>query len=224
MPRLIDLLDTKKMTLVAALAQNDPEMAEAAVAGGADALCLHINVRDFGDFKTEKEKLAAVLGTCELPVGVVTGMKKQASRHEIEEMIKMGFDFFNINIEHAPAYVPDLKQITKVMALGSRFTIDVVLGVGKFGANAIDAAIVPSSEHGKELKVGDLQNYISIVMTAGIPVIVPTQRSVKPSEVAIIADTGARGLMLTPVVTGKTAKGIKEMVQAFRVAVDDLGD
>jgi hypothetical protein len=212
------------MTLVAALAQNDPELAQAAVDGGADALCLHINVRDFGDFLAEKEKLAAVLEACELPVGVVTGMKKQAARHEIEEMIKMGFDFFNINIEHAPAYVPDLKRITKVIALGSRFTIDVVLGVGRFGANAIDAAIVPSSEHGKELKVGDLQNYISIVMTAGIPVIVPTQRSVKPSEVAIIADTGAKGLMLTPVITGKTARGIKETVQSFRVAVDDLGD
>jgi len=224
MPRLIDLLNVNKMTLVTALAQNDPELAQAAIEGGADALCLHINVRDFGDFKAEKEKLATVLEVCDLPLGVVTGVKKQAARHEIDEMIRMGFDFFNINIEHAPAYVPDLKRVTKVIALGSRFTIDVVLGVGKFGANAIDAAIVPSPEHGKELKVGDLQNYISIVMTAGIPVIVPTQRAVKTSEVAIIADTGAKGLMLTPVVTGKTVKGVKETVQAFRVAVDDLGD
>ena len=224
MRRLVDLLDQNKMTLITALAQNDPEMAEAATEAGTDALLLHINVRDFGDFKVEKEKLARVLEVATVPVGVVTGMKEQAAKNEVEEMIGMGFDYFHINIEHVPSYIPDLKDIKKVIALGARFTIDVVLGVNRYGAHAIDAAIIPTSERGKELNVGDLQNYISIVMAAGIPVIVPTQRAIKPSEVAIIADTGAKGMILTPVVTGKTPKHIKENVQEFRVAVDDLGD
>lgn len=224
MPRLIELINQNKLTLITALARNEAELAEAAIAGGTDALLLHVNVRDFGDFKFEKDNLSEILKLAKVPVGIVIGTKKLASQKEIDEMIKMGFDFLNIKIEHAPKYVTGLKGITKVLALGSRFTIDLVLGVRSFGANAIDAAIIPSSEYGQDLKVGDLQNYISIVMSAGIPVIVPTQRKIRASEAAIIADTGAKGLLLTPVVTGKTSKGVKETVQAFRVAVDDLGE
>ena len=54
--------------------------------------------------------------------------------------------------------------------------------------------------------------------------IIPAQRAIRPSETAIIADTGARGLMLTPVVTGTTAKHVESNTREFRVAVDDLGD
>ncbi|KPJ68409.1 hypothetical protein AMJ44_06510 [candidate division WOR-1 bacterium DG_54_3] len=224
MPKLIDLLNKNKMTLMAALPKNDPELAEAAIKGGADALQLHINVGDFGDFKSEKEMLSEILALSKHPVGIVPGAEKHATQKEMKGMIKMGFDFFSVDIEHIPSFMPQIKDISKVLALGSRFTIDVVLGVGKYGADAVDAAIIPSTGYGKDLMVGDLQNYISIVISAGIPVIIPTQRSIRPSEVAIIADTGAKGLMLTPVVTGTTSKHIQERVQEFRVAVDDLGD
>jgi hypothetical protein len=54
-------------------------------------------------------------------------------------------------------------------------------------------------------------------------VIVPTQRSIRTSEVAIIADTGAKGLMLTPVVTGTIPKHVEKAVREYRIAVDDLG-
>jgi hypothetical protein len=224
MPKLIDLLNKNKMTLIVALSKNDPESAEAAIKGGADALQLHINFHDIGDFKNEKENLSRVLELSSLPVGVFPGAKKHAAQKEMEEMIKMGFDFFSVEIEQIPSFMSQIKGISKVLALGSRFTIDVVLGVGKYGADAVDAAIIPSTGYGKDLVVGDLQNYISIVISAGIPVIIPTQRSIRPSEVAIIADAGAKGLMLTSVVTGTTSKHVRERVQEFRVAVDDLGD
>ena len=223
MPKLVDLLNKNKMTLIAALPKNDPELAEAAIKGGADALQLHINFHDIGDFKTEKENHSRILELSSLPVGIFPGAKTHASQKEMEEMIKMGFDFFSIGIEHIPSFMSQIKGVSKILALGSRFTIDVVLGVGKYGADAVDAAIIPSAGYGKDLVVGDLQNYISIVISAGIPVIIPTQRSIRPSEVAIIADTGAKGLMLTPVVTGTTSKHIHERVQEFRMAVDDLG-
>jgi hypothetical protein len=223
MPKLIELLNKNKMTLIAALPKNDPKLAEAAIAGGADALQLHINAHGFEDFKRERDNLEKILSTSKIPVGIVPGQKEHASQKEMNEMVKMGFDFFNMKIEHLPSFSKNLKGISKVLALGSRFTIEIVLGVKTYGAHAVDAAIIPSSEYGKDLLVGDLQNYISIVISAGIPVIVPTQCSIRPSEVAIIADTGAKGLILTTVVTGTTPKHVKERVQEFRVAVDDLG-
>ncbi len=224
MPKLIELLNKNKMTLIAALPKNDPELAEVAIKGGADALQLYINVRDFGDFKSEKGRLSEILELSNVPVGIVPGAKKHATQKEMSEMIKMGFDFFSVGMEHIPLFMSHIKGIPKVLALGSRFTIDVILGVGKYGADAIDAAIIPVSGYGRDLVVGDLQNYISIVISAGIPVIIPTQRSIRPSEVAIIADTGAKGLILTSVVTGKISKHIRERVLEYRVAVDDLGE
>jgi hypothetical protein len=222
MTKLVNLLKTNHLSLIAALPQNDPELAKAAVAGGADALQLHVNVRDIGSLAEEKENLVNVLKSVKIPTGLMIGPKAEITEHDISEIKKLGFDFFNIKMDRLPPFITESKGLSKVLGLGSRFTIDVVLGVGKYKADAVDAAIIPSSEFGKELIVGDLQNYISIVMSAGIPVIIPTQRSIHASEVAIIGDTGAKGLMLTSVVTGKTAKKIKAVVQQYRVAIDDI--
>jgi hypothetical protein len=224
MPKLVDLLNKNKLTLLVALPENDPQLAEAAIKGGADALQLQLNIHDIGNFKSEKRNLSEILKLSSLPVGIMPGAKKHASQKEMQEMIKMGFDFFNMKMENLPSFYSKIKGVSRVLGLGSRFTIDVVLGIGKYGADAVDAAIIPSTESGRDLIVGDLQNYISIAISAGIPVIVPTQRAIRPSEAAIIADTGARGLLLTPVVTGTTAKHIEANVREFRVAVDDLGD
>ncbi|MFH1684652.1 MAG: hypothetical protein ABIA67_07220 [Candidatus Margulisiibacteriota bacterium] len=223
MPKLVDLLKKNKMTLIVALPKNDPELVQAAIAGGADALQLHLNVKGIGDFNQEKAKLEEIIRLANIPVGIVPGNKKQATEKEVNEIIAMGFDFINIKRESLPPYYSAIKGVAKVMGLGNRFTIDLVLGIGEHGADVLDAAIIPASEQGKNLVVGDLQNYISIVVSAGIPVIIPTQRSIRPSEVAIISDTEARGLMLTPVVTGTSAKHIEKSVREFRVAVDDLG-
>ena len=214
MPKLVKLLNTNKMTLIVALPKNDPELAQAAIAGGADALQLQLD---------EKPALKEILRRAKIPVGLETGNKKQPTEKEIKDLVSLGFDFLNMKRDHLPDYYSRLKGVAKVMGLGNRFTIDLVLGVGEHGAQALDAAIIPVAEHGQELVVGDLQNYISIVISAGIPVIIPTQRSIKPSEVAIIADTDAKGLLLTPVVLGTTAKHIEQNVREFRVAVDDLG-
>lgn len=223
MPKLVELLKKNKITLIAALPKNDPELAKAAITGGADALQLHLNVKGFGNFKQEKANLEEIIGLANIPVGIMPGNKKQASEKEIQEIIAMGFDFVNMKRENLPPYYSKIKGVSKIMGLGNRFTIDLVLGIGKHGADALDAAIIPVSEYGKDLVVGDLQNYISIVISAGIPVIIPTQRLIRPSEAAIISDTGAKGLLLTPVVLGTTAKHIEKNVREFRVAVDDLG-
>lgn len=222
MPRLIDLLNKNKMTLITALPKNDSELAKAAIAGGADALLLHVKVHGFGDFLGEKENLSKIVKNSKIPVGIVPGSKDCANEEEMREIVKMGFDFFDIDFEHVPAFMLQLKSITRILALNSRYTLDKLMGLSSLGAETLDAAIIPMDGWGKELVVGDLQNYIAIVISAGIPVVVPTQRSIKTSEVAIIADTGAKGLLLNPVVTGTTSQHIKKAVSEFRAAVDDL--
>ena len=136
----------------------------------------------------------------------------------------MGFDFFNVGIEHLAPPVLGVKGVSKILTLNSRFTLDELIEISQTKFDALDAAIIPSVGKGRPLQVGDLQQYISIILSAGIPVIVPTQLHLHPSEVAIIADAGAKGILLTKVVTGSTAQHIEEATNKFRMAIDDLGE
>jgi hypothetical protein len=215
MPRLTELLNINKLTLIVDLPQNDPVLAEAAIAAGADALQLH--------YDNDQEKLKKILKSTSIPAGIMINKPAQVEKKEVQALGKLGFDFINMKRDDLPEYYSNIKGMAKILGLGNRFTIDLVLGVGEHGADALDAAIIPTAEQGKDLVVGDLQNYISIIIAAGIPVIIPTERAIRPSEVAIISDTEAKGLMLTPVVLGTSAKHIEKNVKEFRVAVDDLG-
>ncbi len=215
MPRLTELLNINKLTLVVDLPKNDPALAEAAIAGGADALQLR--------YDPDQENLARILRSTSIPVGILVNEPDQLAKKDVQAMGKLGFDFINMKRDNLPDYYENIKGMAKVLSLSNRFTIDLVLGIGEHGADALDAAIIPVAEKGKDLVVGDLQNYISIIIAAGIPVIIPTERAIRPSEVAIISDTEAKGLMLTPVVLGTSAKHIAKNVREFRAAVDDLG-
>jgi hypothetical protein len=203
------------MTLIVALPENDLEMAEAAIEAGADALQL--------DFRGEKAKPKKILDKADIPVGIVPSGKNLASDKELQEIAKLGFDFISAEMGVAPAHFFSAKKISKILSLNSKFNIDQLIEISAMQSDALDAAIIPASGWGKELVVGDLQNYISIVLSANIPVIIPTQRSIRPSEVAIIADTGAKGLLLSSIVTGATPKQIAETVREYREAIDEIG-
>jgi hypothetical protein len=55
-----------------------------------------------------------------------------------------------------------------------------------------------------------------------VPVIIPTQLSIRPSEVAIIVDAEAKGLLLTPVVLGTAPTHIEKNVREYKAAVNEL--
>ncbi len=224
MSRLINLLNDNKMTLIVALPENNVDLAAAAVDNGADALQLHINTKGFKTFAEEKAGMEAVLKKVNVPVGIVPGHEKCADENEMKEIARMGFDYFSMDMDVMPDFMQQFKRISRILALNSKFTLDKLITSSQEGLDALDAAIIPTSGWGKDLVVGDLQQFISIVLSSGKPVIIPTQRSIRTSEVAIISDTGAKGLLLTPVVMGTTVKDVAKAVKEYRIAVDDLGD
>jgi len=224
MPKLSKLLKKNKMTLIVDLPENDPGLAEVAIEEGADVLQLHISMQGVGAFEQEKENLSAILHNSKVPIGLAVGRQNHLSKKEIDQITKMGFDFFNIGIEHLTPPILGAKGISRILTLNSRYTLDEVVEVSQSKFEALDAAVVPASDRGKELQVGDLQRYISVILSSGIPVIIPTQRDLHSSEVAIIADTGAKGILLTKVVTGSTLKHVGEATRKFKGAIDDLSE
>jgi len=216
MQKLTELLDVRKLTLIVELPSNELALAKAAVDAGADVLQLT------GNFEIEKDNLAAIVKAVEIPVGYYS--PEAISEDDFAAAVKMKFDYLNVQEKNAPPFILKSKKISKVLSLDSRFSLEKITDLAGQGGEALDAAIIPSSTWGKNLVVGDLQNYISIILSAGIPVIIPTERAIKISEVPIIADTGAKGLLLTSVVTGTTAAHLAKAVGEFRAAIDDLAD
>lgn len=222
MSRLIDLIGNNKLTLIVALPENDLEMAEAAFAAGAEALQLPLNMREFNTLEQERATIKKIMKIIEAPLGLFIGNDKDLHESELQEIEKLGFDYLCIGIEHLSPTVLKSKKLSKILALNSRYTLDELIELSHNNFQALDAAIIPSSDPETDLVVGDLQNYISIILSANLPVIIPTQRQIRPSEVPIIADTGAKGLMLTQTVLGTTAKHIADAVGKFKTAIDEL--
>ena len=173
MPKLVELLKKNKMTLIVALPDNDLDLAEAAIAGGADAIELRINMQGYSSFEQERERLENILAKVDVPVGIAVGRDRDLAEDEIKQVDKMGFDFFNVGVEHLSPSLLGTESVSKILTINSRYTLDEIVEVSQTKFEALDAAILPSSEKGKELQVGDLQGYISIVLSAGMPVIVP---------------------------------------------------
>lgn len=224
MTKLVKYLNNNKLTIIVALPKNNLELAEAAIRGGADALQFQVNVSGFGSFAEEKEALQSLVRQLKLPIGLNLGYNAETSEKEVKAIKKIGFDFVSVRMKLLPEYLRKIRGLSRIVTLHSDFVFENLVGMEKIGADVLDAAIIPSPMQGKDLVVGDLQNYISIVLAAGVPVIIPTQKDIRPSEVAIVADTGAKGLLLTPIVTGTTEQHIEKNVREFRVAVDDLGN
>jgi hypothetical protein len=229
MSKLIDLMAKNKLTLIVSLPENSAGLAKAAIEGGADALKVHINITHkaagtkFGSLEQERAALEEILEVADVPVGIVPGENVLPDEKQFGVLVKMGFDFYDIKVEHLPAWCLKAKKIGRIVALSKDYSIDKLMGLSKLGVDGVEAAIVSATDYGKDLNIGDLQGYISIAISAGVPVVVPTQKAIRISEVPIIADTGAKGLMIGAIVTGKTAASIKKATRAFRAAIDDLG-
>lgn len=206
MSRLLDMLSKNPVTIIVKLPIDSKEYAKAAEASGADAIMINCS-------PAAKDIISAV----SIPVGldISSGPDK-----DIEKCLALKFDFINFH----PSNIEKLKGIrkTKIASLDEEFSLDKLMSIPDKNVDAIDAAIIPASQAAKELVVGDLQNYIAIALSSNLPIIVPTQRNIRPSEVPIIWDTGAKGMILTDVVLGESIKSMTKSLSEYRAAADNI--
>jgi len=207
MSRLLDVLSKNKFSLIVYLPENKPALAKLVEKLGADALLVK-----------NDEMADLIVKAVRIPVGVDVETQK-ISVKKLKSL--EGFDFVNFGLDALETFAKH-KKGSRVVALDDKYTLDRLMQVEN-KADAVDATIISIRHLGKELVVGDLQNYIAIALSSGLPVMIPTQRKIKPSEVSIIWDTGAKGLLLTETVLGKDEKSIEKKFKEYKIAVDDLG-
>ncbi len=213
MSKLLSLLCKEPLTLIVRLSDTSVEMARAAEEGGADAVC--------ADFSGGKDTVEQIIGSVKVPVGISVE-ENALTDADIKQFQKIGLDFIDFPLGGIPESVLKSGGFGRILVLGPDYDALDLTRLSDKPIDGLDAAITLKEEWGKALTVGDIQQLITITMSTTLPVIVPTQKTIRASEVPIIWDTGAKGIMIGETVTGGTPASLKAVTKEFRSAIEAL--
>jgi hypothetical protein len=227
MNRFQQALAKNKLQLFVSLPANDPELAQAALAEGADGLKVHINVshrasgNSYGPLSSYEDCFSSIRSMFDGPLGIVPGGSLESVQQgEIHALPGAGIDFVSIYAFHMPTFLLRYPGVSRTFAIDSAFDQRLLEGAASFGVEALEASIVPGEEYGTPLSFADLLKYRWLARHAGLPVIIPSQRKIVPDDVPALIDTGIKVLLIGAVVTGKTTDGIRRSVAELRNEID----
>lgn len=229
---LVDIMKKNKFTLLVSLPKNNIEYAIAAMDSGADGVKVHLNVyhyasdNTYGSFEEEKKFLTELSQEVKKRgkiFGLVPGEgDKFASNKDFEELRKLGLDFISAYVEYAPA---DLLLDKKFNILGAiSATSDIKSkNLDKTSIDIVECSIVKRENYRKPLTIYDIARYAEVVKNTNKPVLIPTQKKIKPEEVKLLYDIGCKAIMLGAVVFGNDdLENYKKTIIEFRKQIDIL--
>lgn len=212
---LLDLINSGVFPLIVSLPANRPELAQAAVDGGADAIKVHIRLgrrasgHRFGTLAEEKAAIEAILGVVDVPVGIVPGAEDPATPEEIAELGELGIDFLDMYWHHLPTYILKGTKIRIAAAIDSDFQYgELSVLTRRQDVAMVEASIMDKAEYGHPLNLRDLVKYELI-----------TQKRLLPSGGPLLREVGVKGVILGAVVSGKEPQTIGETVREFKDAL-----
>jgi hypothetical protein len=215
--------------LIVSLPSNSLDLAKAAMAGGADALKVHIHIHHdasgthFGTLAQEHAVLEQILALG-LPTGIVIGADQEmATPEEMTEIAKMGFQAFDAYAHFLPAWMMSLSGMAKMLAVGDDWSLTYARTLETLGMNILEAAIVPHTGYGQPLMTDDLIAYRSLRQAVSVPIVVPTQRAVTVEDLPLLFTTcRVHALMIGAIVTGKEGEGIEKATANYKIAMTAL--
>jgi hypothetical protein len=229
MSGFVDLFNRKKMVLIVSLPQNDPEMAQAALKNGADAIKVHINLHHrasgntFNSLREEEEKIVSILEFArEKVVGFVPGDSiERVKEEEIHRAEALGLGFYSVYLHHAPSFLLNT-GMARMLAVGEDMPLELISTYKTLPFDILEASIMGGERYGTPLNLKDLMHYRYLVQHSGKPVVVPTQAKIEPGDINWLHNAGVRGVMIGAVATGTTAQGVGDVCSSFRKAIDEL--
>lgn len=226
MSRVLRIL-ARHFSLMVSLPKNSPELAQAAVKAGANFLKVHLNCHHhasgttFGSWEQEKSAVMEVIKSVEVPVGMVTGEAVQPTPDELKEIVDAGFDFWDLFAKFAPPAHLAL-PIGRMVAVDSSWHPHLMEDLHGLGVHLIEGSIVPKTEYGTALNLVDLSNYSRLVKSSPMPVVIPTQKAIKPAEVKNLHQVGAAGLVIGAIVTGLEVNSLADATARFSEEIQKL--
>lgn len=225
MNQLHTQLTHNEWTLLVSLPRNDVELARAALRGGARGLKVHINVEHFasgtrfGSWDEEREVLAQIVAIARhegASVGVVPGAGGSfASPADFRGLAEIGIDYFDAYPFDCPAWALKQTELDVMMAAFHGYDMAEFAGLEELGMTLCEASILGHEDYGKSLTARDVARYAHLVKSLRVPVIVPSQKKIEPGDVAALRASGARGLLIGAIVTGRDAQSIEAAARSF---------
>ena len=218
-------LQQNAWTLLVSLPGNDIELARAALGAGAQGLKVHINVEHFasgtrfGPLREERPKLAQITELARefgANVGVVPGtLSNFASPADFRELAQIGIDYFDAYPADAPAWVFEQSDLSIMMAAFHGGNWDEFAGFEALGMTLCEASILGHESYGLPLSGLDLSQYRALAQKLSVPIIVPSQKKIVPSDVPALQKTGVKGLLIGAIVTGRERSSLEAATLAF---------
>lgn len=226
MSKLLSIL-ARRFVLMVSLPKNSPEMAQAALAAGAECIKVHLNCHHhasgttFGSWQQEKSAISEIVSSVNIPVGIVTGEATQPSAADFEEITQVGFDFWDLFAKFTPPTHFQL-PMGRMVAVDSSWTSSMMADFERLGVQIIEGSVIPKAEYGTPLNLVDLSVYSQLCQASKMPVLIPTQKAVRPDEVAYLRKAGAAGLTIGAIVTGLTQASLQASVSRFAESIQKL--
>ena len=220
--RLYRALTDGSFPVIVSLARHDFDLAKAALDGGACALKTHLNAfhratgTTFGSFAQERpffEQLAK-LGC---PLLVMAGQEIVPSAEEMDALADLGFEGFNVYVDHLQPHLLRSK-LRPMPALSSTSTDADITRIAAIPGCIIEASIMPFERYRTAMTDADLARYRHIAEAVDVPVIVPSQLSLTPSDAVRLRAAGIAAPLLGAIVTGDTPQSMTAAVRAIAAA------
>lgn len=213
-------LSWDRFRLIVSLPQNRADFAEAAQAAGADAVKVHLNCHHpasgtiFKSWSEERPRIEAVRAAVRIAVGVMPGHEMIAEKPELEEMAAMGLSFLDLYLRDAPDYLDDI-PLARWLAVGPEEKAAGFPGIEAFRGDVCEASFTDRSHYGSPLDRDDLRLLATLAERCPKPVVLPTQKAVRPGQVQDLQAAGVKGLMIGAVVTGHDPQTLFEATRRF---------
>ena len=226
--RYMELLTQKKPALIMSLPENNPEFAKIAFDNGADVVKVHVNLHhhasqhQFATFEQEREKLVSILSNAKGPCGIVAGQNVEQVRKIYLDIVDLGFEFISLYAHHTPLELLRCNRIKKMIAFDNSYDLEDLSYLAQTGADVFEASVMAPETYGQPLSTRELVTYERICKNTDLPVVIPTQRKIRPDEMEQLMACGISGIMIGAIVTGLNGESIGAAVSAFRNAIDRL--
>ena len=149
-------------------------------------------------------------------VGVVPGANGAfASPDDFRELAQIGVDYFDAYPFDCPAWALAQSDLDVMMAAFHGYDLSEFAGLEPLGMTLCEASILGHDDYGKALTARDVARYAALCNALHVPVIVPSQLKIEPGDVPALRKTGARGLLIGAIVTGREAESIEAATRSF---------
>jgi hypothetical protein len=176
----------------------------------------------FGTLEEEHSVLTGILEQATIPVGIVPGASLDVPPDLIAELAEMGFDFFDMFARFMTPQLLKVPGISTMTAVDSSIDWPTIGALSDAGVQMMEGAIIPSSGYGERLSIVDLARYRMLRQRVSVPLIIPSQRTLIPSDIASLHATGVEAVMIGVLSTGTEPEELGPQVAAFRNAIDQL--